>query len=182
MNRIEGSARVRELTAGALCTAVTCLLAPVSIPIGPVELTMGVFGILLCGALLPPPAAVLAALSYLLIGFAGFPVFAGYAAGPGVLLGLTGGYLLAYPLMAGALSLVCRRTRSMAGQMAGVVLALGLCYLPGTVWFMAVSGMELLPSLSACVFPFVLPDLLKGACAVRLAELCRQRVPGLSGR
>ena len=163
MNRIEGSARVRELTAGALCTAVTCLLAPVSIPIGPVELTMGVFGILLCGALLPPPAAVLAALSYLLIGFAGFPVFAGYAAGPGVLLGLTGGYLLAYPLMAGALSLVCRRTRSMAG-------------------FMAVSGMELLPSLSACVFPFVLPDLLKGACAVRLAELCRQRVPGLSGR
>ena len=45
---------VRGLTRAALCTACACLLAPVSIPIGPVSLTLGVFAILLAGALLPP--------------------------------------------------------------------------------------------------------------------------------
>ena len=50
---------VRGLTRAALCTACACLLAPVSIPIGPVSLTLGVFAILLAGALLPPALAAL---------------------------------------------------------------------------------------------------------------------------
>ena len=73
---------VRGLTRAALCTACACLLAPVSIPIGPVSLTLGVFAILLAGALLPPALAALSACAYLLLGFAGLPVFAGFAAGP----------------------------------------------------------------------------------------------------
>ena len=81
---------VRGLTRAALCTACACLLAPVSIPIGPVSLTLGVFAILLAGALLPPALAALSACAYLLLGFAGLPVFAGFAAGPGVLFGMTG--------------------------------------------------------------------------------------------
>ena len=72
---------VRGLTRAALCTACACLLAPVSIPIGPVSLTLGVFAILLAGVLLPPALAALSACAYLLLGFAGLPVFAGFAAG-----------------------------------------------------------------------------------------------------
>ena len=63
---------VRGLTRAALCTACACLLAPVSIPIGPVSLTLGVFAILLAGALLPPALAALSACAYLLLG-AGTP-------------------------------------------------------------------------------------------------------------
>ena len=63
---------VRGLTRAALCTACACLLAPVSIPIGPVSLTLGVFAILLAGALLPPALAALSACAYLLLG-AGVP-------------------------------------------------------------------------------------------------------------
>ena len=114
---------VRGLTRAALCTACACLLAPVSIPIGPVSLTLGVFAILLAGALLPPALAALSACAYLLLGFAGLPVFAGFAAGPGVLFGMTGGYLLAYPIMAWLLSMVCEKTRSRGVRMAGVALA-----------------------------------------------------------
>ena len=127
---------VRGLTRAALCTACACLLAPVSIPIGPVSLTLGVFAILLAGALLPPVLAALSACAYLLLGFAGLPVFAGFAAGPGVLFGMTGGYLLAYPIMAWLLSMVCEKTRSRGVRMAGVALANLCCYLLGTAWFM----------------------------------------------
>ena len=155
---------VRGLTRAALCTACACLLAPVSIPIGPVSLTLGVFAILLAGALLPPALAALSACAYLLLGF---------AAGPGVLFGMTGGYLLAYPLMAWLLSMVCEKTRSRGARMAGVALANLCCYLLGTAWFMAATGMGLWASLSACVIPFILPDLAKGWCALWLAERLR---------
>ena len=164
---------VRGLTRAALCTACACLLAPVSIPIGPVSLTLGVFAILLAGALLPPALAALSACAYLLLGFAGLPVFAGFAAGPGVLFGMTGGYLLAYPIMAWMLSMVCEKTRSRGARMTGVALANLCCYLLGTAWFMAATGMGLWASLSACVIPFILPDLAKGWCALWLAERLR---------
>ena len=163
---------VRGLTRAALCTACACLLAPVSIPIGPVSLTLGVFAILLAGALLPSALAALSACAYLLLGFAGLPVFAGFAAGPGVLFGMTG-YLLAYPIMAWLLSMVCEKTRSRGTRMAGVALANLCCYLLGTAWFMAATGMGLWASLSACVIPFILPDLAKGWCALWLAERLR---------
>ena len=129
--------------------------------------------ILLSGALLPPALAALSACAYLLLGFAGLPVFAGFAAGPGVLFGMTGGYLLAYPLMAWLLSMVCEKTRSRGVRMAGVALANLCCYLLGTAWFMAATGMGLWASLSACVIPFILPDLAKGWCALWLAERLR---------
>ena len=164
---------VRGLTRAALCTACACLLAPVSIPTGPVSLTLGVFAILLAGALLPPALAALSACAYLLLGFAGLPVFAGFAAGPGVLFGMTGGYLLAYPIMAWLLSMVCEKTRSRGVRMAGAALANLCCSLLGTAWFMAATGMGLWASLSACVIPFILPDLAKGWCALWLAERLR---------
>ena len=140
------SSTVRGLTRAALCTACACLLAPVSIPIGPVSLTLGVFAILLSGALLPPALAALSACAYLLLGF---------------------------PLMAWLLSMVCEKTRSRGVRMAGVALANLCCYLLGTAWFMAATGMGLWASLSACVIPFILPDLAKGWCALWLAERLR---------
>ena len=53
--------------------------------------------------------------------------------------------------------------------MAGVALANLCCYLLGTAWFMAATGMGLWASLSACVIPFILPDLGKLALAIALS-------------
>ena len=146
---------VSRLTRMALCTAVLCTVAPLSLPIGPVSLTLGVFGVLLCGALLPPDQALLATTAYLLLGLAGLPV--------------------AYPLMAAVLSGVCAVTRRPAARLAGVALANLCCYTLGTGWFMWMTGQALLPALTACVLPFVLPDLFKGWCALALAAALERR-------
>ena len=76
-------------------------------------------------------------------------------------------------IMAWLLSMVCEKTRSRGARMAGVALANLCCYLLGTAWFMAATGMGLWASLSACVIPFILPDLAKGWCALWLAERLR---------
>ena len=112
-----------------------------SIPIA-ASLTLGVLPFSLAGALLPPTlgGAVLLRLSACWA-LPGYPVFAGFAAGPGVLFGITGGYLLAYPVMAWLLAIVCEKTRSRVARMSGAGGAgQPLCYLLGTGWFMAATG------------------------------------------
>ena len=56
-----------------------------------------------------------------------------------------------------------------------VVLCLAACYAFGTVWFMAVyaktaGAVGLVSVLSWCVFPFIIPDLIKLAMALLLGK------------
>ena len=70
----------------ALMTAVTCILAPMSIPIGPVPISLTNFAIYLSLYLLDWKKGTLSYFVYLLIGFAGLPVFSGFTGGIGKLL------------------------------------------------------------------------------------------------
>lgn len=67
-----------RLTAAKLAAAVALLIAcsKISFSIGPVPLTMQTFGVALIGAVLGARLGFSAVLSYLLLGFAGLPVFA----------------------------------------------------------------------------------------------------------
>jgi biotin transport system substrate-specific component len=70
----------------------------ISIPIGPVPITLQTFFIVLAGFFLGSAKAFLAAALYVLAGIAGFPVFAGGLSGPAIILGPTAGYALSFPL------------------------------------------------------------------------------------
>lgn len=168
--------KVKSIALAGLCTALMAVVAPLSIPIGPVSLTLSVLGVFFAGAMLSPGWAAASILAYICIGAVGLPVFANMAGGVQVLTGLTAGFLWAYPLMAALLSGVCRRTDRMAPRLAGVLAAQLVCYLSGTAWFMFASGAGLWASLSACVLPFVLPDFLKGFAALALAKAVRSRL------
>ncbi|MDR1386078.1 MAG: biotin transporter BioY [Propionibacteriaceae bacterium] len=90
-------------------------LAP-AVPIGVgVPITLQTLGVALAGAVLGPWRGGLACLLYQAVGFAGLPVFAGGAAGLGVLAQPSAGYLLAFPLAAvvvgGSARVVLKRSR-----------------------------------------------------------------------
>ncbi|MDO5498275.1 MAG: biotin transporter BioY [Propionibacteriaceae bacterium] len=87
-------------------------LAPAVTIAGPVPITLQTLGVALAGLALGPLRGFLAVLLYLVVGFAGLPVFAGGAAGLAVLGKPSAGYLLSFPiaaLIAGALSRVLPR-------------------------------------------------------------------------
>ena len=65
-----------RLTEIALLTALLCLCAPYSFPVGPIPITLATFAVYLIGALLPPAFAVQSVGVYLLLGLCGVPVFA----------------------------------------------------------------------------------------------------------
>lgn len=168
--------KTQNMALAALCAALTAVIAPWSVPLGPVSLTLGVFGVFFAGAMLAPVWAAAAMGVYIGLGALGLPIFSNGNGGLQALVGMTGGYLWAYPLMAALLSIVCRKSEKMLLRLCAVAGGQLVCYVLGTAWFMYVRGADLVTSLSACVIPFILPDFLKGVCALLLAALLRKRL------
>ena len=97
--------KVKNIALAGLCTAFMAVVAPLSIPIGPISLTLSVLGVFFAGAMLSPGWAAASILAYICIGAVGLPVFSNFQGGAGVLLGATGGYILGF--LASALAHLC---------------------------------------------------------------------------
>lgn len=159
----------------ALMTAILCITAPLEIPTGTVPVTLQTFFVALAGAFLGPRDGFFAALAYLLLGAVGMPVFSGWSGGFGMLMGPTGGFLMAFPLLA----LFCgfARKRAFPFQALSALLGLLLLDLSGVLHLMRVAGLSLPAALFAGVWPFLLKDivcvLLSILCARKLAHRLR---------
>lgn len=154
----------------ALFAALMGICSWISIP-ATVPFTLQTFGVFLAVSVLGGRRGTLAVLVYLLMGMIGLPVFAGFEGGVGCLLTPSGGYLIGFLLSALTMwameRLPGRQTWTLTLSM---VLGLLACYAFGTAWFMAVYARQageigLMTALGWCVFPFVIPDLVKIALA-----------------
>lgn len=155
----------------ALITICSWISIPMSVPF--TLQTFAVFAVLL---LLGGKRGTLAVVTYILLGAIGAPVFSGFNSGVGVLLGTTGGYILGFLLM-GLLFLLFEKLlrKRLWVEILALVLGLLVCYAFGTGWFMYIYTKKTGPIglygvLSWCVFPFILPDLVKMALAFVLAK------------
>src|ERR1700682_5109779 len=103
-------ARQAALVVGASLFVALCARITIPLPFTPVPLTVQNFGVLLVGMLLGSRRGLAALLLYLAEGAIGLPVF--NPIGPGglaQLVGATGGFLLAYPLVAGLTAVLTGR-------------------------------------------------------------------------
>lgn len=166
----------RDLCFCAIGAALIAVCAWISIP-ADVPFTLQTFAIFAVCGLLGGRRGTVSVLVYLLLGAVGIPVFAGFSGGVGCLLGSTGGYLVGFLFTA----LVMWAMERLMGKKLWVLalsmlLGLVVCYAFGTVWFILVYArttgeIGLLTALGWCVFPYVLPDLIKMALAL---VLCRR--------
>ena len=159
----------RELVLCALCTAVICILSPISVPLaGEVPISLATFAIMLSGILIGGKLASLSVITYVLLGSVGVPVFAGWTGGIGITLGMTGGYIIGYIPMAfitGFLYFRYGRNKSGLSKYAvmfvSMFLSTAVLYTLGTAWFIVYTKMTLAASMAACVIPFLPGDLIK---------------------
>lgn len=168
--------KVYALTMTALISAVTCVLAPLAIPIGPVPVTLVNLVICLSLYLLGGRLAFFSCLVYVLLGLAGMPVFAGFTGGAGKLLGPTGGYILGYLVLAAASGVFVDRFDSRVLHGAGMVLGTALCYVLGTVWYCISAQTTAAAALTLCVLPFIPGDAVKIGVALTLGPVLRTRL------
>lgn len=164
------SAASRDLLIAFAASLAVALAAQIAIPIpgSPVPVTGQTLAVLLVGFFLGARRATLALALYVAEGIAGLPVFAGGGAGPGALIGPTGGYLAAFPLaafVAGSLasprSGIARITFASIASHA-VIFAGGLAVLARFV------GAE--RAIAAGFLPFLPGEAIKIAAAIVIAR------------
>jgi biotin transport system substrate-specific component len=162
-------------------SALVAVCAHLALPLffTPVPLSLAPFAVLLLGLALSPRQAATTLAAYLAEGAMGLPVFTPSALAPGGLahlLGPTGGYLLTYPLAAGLIALLWRRSgRGLdaalgAGAAGSVTILAG-----GAVWLAALTHISAQAAIALAVVPFLPGDALKVAAAAALA-VCFQRL------
>jgi len=180
--------RVRLLCRSGLLCAVLCVCALIRIPVGAVPMTFAVFGVLLCGSLLPPSYAALPVCVYLFLGAIGVPVFSSMTGGIGALFGPTGGFLLAYPLLALIPSVIfsCHKRVIALDGVCGIalaavtdMLAMSVCYMAGTAYYAWTAHISFGAALGVCVLPFLLADILKIALCLWITRILSRHLPML---
>ena len=166
-----------QMAVTALMAAALCVLGPLSVPIGAIPISLSNFVICLTAWLLGPKFGTLSVAVYLLIGLVGVPVFSGYGAGIAKLAGPTGGYLVGYLLLAFIGGLFIEKSK---GQpvVSGIGLVLGdaACYVLGTIWFMILTGADLVSALGWCVLPYLPGDAVKIVLAAVLTMQLDKRL------
>ncbi|MGN1014327.1 MAG: biotin transporter BioY [Butyricicoccus sp.] len=173
----KNSMSVREMALIAVMAAVTCVMGPLSVPIGPVPISLTNLAVYFAIYILGWKRGTVSYVVYLLIGLVGVPVFSGFTGGPGKLLGPTGGYLIGFVFMA----LICglfidRFHQKIVPSMVGMILGTIVCYMFGTAWLAYQAGYTFMQALAVGVFPFVVVDLIKMAIAAVLAPQIRKRL------
>lgn len=151
----------------ALFAAITCVLAPVSIPIGPVPISITMLILFISVYVMGWKRGIITYLVYLLIGIVGLPVFSGWEGGPGKLAGPTGGYLIGFIPMIFVCGLAIEkgytmsRAAGIAVSVSGMAAGTAIAYAFGTVWFCLSTGTGAMAALTMCVFPFLIGDAAK---------------------
>lgn len=117
---------------------VTAIAAQIAIPVQPVPFTFQTVAVVLAGAFLGARNGFYSQVLYLGLGSIGLPVFAqvpGSSIGLAVILGPTGGYLLAFPLAAFLVGFIIERRKTyftiVSAMFAAniLIIALGVIHL-----------------------------------------------------
>jgi biotin transport system substrate-specific component len=160
-------------TAGALLLGILAQLPPLHV-YNWVPITLQTLGVLCLGAFMGPQLAAAAVAEYVLLGLTGVPWFANFTAGPLVLAGPTGGYLLAFPVAAWVSGWLYQRLvtgryllRLAGGLVAGALGAM-LILLGGAAWLSVFFMGDWHKALLVGFMPFVLVDTLKAAVVATL--------------
>ncbi|MGN0465545.1 MAG: biotin transporter BioY [Lachnospiraceae bacterium] len=181
MNTVTGNKKsllsVKQIASIGVMAAAICLLAPMSIPIGPVPISLTNLVIYFSLYILGMKKGTLSYLIYLLIGMVGLPVFSGFTSGPGKLFGPTGGYLIGFIPMAILAGIVIdkytdKKILCLLGMIAGTII----CYALGTVWLAYQADMDFTAAMWAGVIPFIPGDLIKMILAMLLGPQIRERL------
>jgi biotin transport system substrate-specific component len=169
---LDGAGQVVIVVAASMFVAL-CARVTLPLPFTPVPLTLQNFGVLLVGLMLGPRRAFAALVLYLAEGSMGMPVF--NPMGPGgiaQLLGPTGGFLLAYPFVAGIAGWILesqKQNKTFARAALACLLAEIFLFTCGLAW-LAVLTHSIAQAVRFGLYWFVFAEVIKIMSAAALAS------------
>ena len=173
--------KIQRLAIIAIAAAFMAISSQFTIPLPLVPLTLQTLSVGIIATVLKPLDSLFSILVYLLLGAIGLPVFAGGAAGFGVILGPTGGFLIGFLIQAQQVAQLCKQSpvlKSTGGKITLFILAniIGTtwCLAMGTVWLSIAGGLSLQDGFKAGFLPFIIPGLVKAILAAIIGFYIRR--------
>ena len=188
-DRVISRSRVSDIALVTAGVALVALLARVEIPMWPVPVSGQTLAVLLVGATLGAKRAAISMTSYMLVGLAGLPVFAGGTSGPAYILAPSFGFIVGFIPAAAFIGWLAERTWDRRPLLAlvgflgasvipfvfgvpylGFMLArLGAAHDPATLWAVGVA-------------PFLVGGVVKWLIAASVLPLAWRGVKALEAR
>jgi len=156
----------------SLMAAIMCVIAPMSLPIGAVPISLATFVVFITGAVLGPKKGALVVIIYIILGAAGLPVFAGFSGGVQRIVSPTGGFVVSYiPCVVAVSYFSGKFGNRLIGHIMAMIVGAMVCYITGTLWFALFTHAAVLDALFMCVLPFLAGDAIKIVLAAAVS--CR---------
>jgi len=154
------------LTGSLLIAAAAQVKIP--LPFSPVPITGQTFAVLLLAALYGSKRGPVTVITYLTLGVAGMPIFAGAVTGISPLIGPTGGYLAGFLAAAYLVGLLSERGWDRKPWSVAVSMVIGnaVIYALGVLWLAYYVGWGKV--LATGVLPFIPGDIIKIGLATML--------------
>jgi len=167
----------RQLTLIGVMAAVTCILGPLSLPIGVVPISLTNLAIYFAIYALGGKRGTLSYIVYLFIGLVGLPVFSGFSGGVPKLFGPTGGYLIGFVFMAFISGIfIDKFSNKIYMCFLGMVLGTIVTYIFGTAWLAYEAHMTFNKALAVGVLPFIPGDIVKITIASLIGPQIKKRL------
>ncbi|MCL2366345.1 MAG: biotin transporter BioY [Oscillospiraceae bacterium] len=161
---------VRELCYIGIFTVLIVVCAQINIPLpGGVPFTLQVWAISLAGLVLGSKNGTIATVVYILLGAFGVPVFARFTGGFGIIAGVTGGFILSFPILAFLAGLGGSR-HHIAWSFPALVVGNVFNLTVGLFWFHWITGFSLALSFAYSVAPFLIVTVVQIAVVPLLAR------------
>lgn len=165
-----------------LITAITCIIAPFSIPLpfSPVPITLTNLVLYISPYILGTKKSTISYIIYLLLGTVGLPIFSGFAGGLGKLVGPTGGYLIGFIFLVAITGIFVEKCGShRALVLIGMILGTAVCYIFGTFWLAKQLEMTFMAALAVGVTPYLIGDFVKMIIAICIGPVLRSRLSNI---
>lgn len=171
--------KTKDIIHVGLFAALTSAGAFLSIPIGPVPITLQSMIVLMAGLILGSKKGFMSQLVYMLIGLIGVPVFAGGVGGASAILRPSFGFVFGFMAMAYVVGLMREHGFSaLKSTIVGtlVLYLVGLPYMALILNVLGNSGFNFIQILNMGLIMFIPGDTLKIIAATWSAEIISKRV------
>lgn len=168
--------RLKMMIVAALFAAIIAVAAQIMINIPPVPFTLMTIAVMLTATILGAKYGTLAVTVYVLMGGIGIPVFAGMKGGFGIILGPTGGYLVA--IIPAALFVGWYLDTFQYSKIQAIIANILAVFiiLVGSIWLKVAAELPWGAAFKGGMLPFVLPDLAKAVVAALIGIIIRTRL------
>ena len=192
----KSSENVRRMVLCAMFTALVAVCSQIAVPMPwGVPINLALFAVYMAGTMLGPVWGTASQVVFIALAAIGVPVLANFQGGPSAIFGKTGGYAIgslvlsrlfgmngvwaAFPVSELLTALLTKALgRKFWSLCVAMVVGCAACYVLGTIWFMFLTGADLVSALGWCVLPYLPGDAVKIVLAAVLTMQLDKRLKG----